>query len=311
MDNKAGHRPVLLNEVLTGLMQRPDGIYIDGTFGRGGHSRSMLQQMAAQGRLLAIDKDPGACQSEAALALQQDERFELVQASFVDMASLAEQRNWMGQVDGVLLDLGVSSPQLDDPSRGFSFMQDGPLDMRMNPQRGVSAADWLASVPERELARVLRVYGEERYARKIARSVVAARTQAPLQTTLQLASLIENSVPRGKPGKHPATRSFQAIRIAVNEELSDLERVLEDVHALLRPGGRVAVISFHSLEDRMVKRFLRDQSREQAWPRHLPIPADAVGPRFKRVGRAIRPSDEEVTQNVRARSAVLRIGERL
>jgi 16S rRNA (cytosine1402-N4)-methyltransferase len=301
----------LLNEVLAGLIQRPNGLYVDGTFGRGGHSRAILQRLAADGHLLAIDRDPQACASDSAKRLLQDKRLELVQGSFMGMTQWMQQRGWMGRVDGVLLDLGVSSPQRVIQLRGFSFMQDGPLDMRMDPSGGLSAADWLAAVEEHDLARVLKVYGEERYARRIARAIVSGRVEAPIRTTAQLAKLIEACVPRGKPGKHPATRSFQAIRIAVNGELDALESALEQIHDVLRPGGRLAVISFHSLEDRLVKRFFRDQSRGEVVPRHLPLPESAVGPRFKRVGSAIRPSDAEVTDNVRARSAVLRIGERL
>lgn len=311
MASEDGHCPVLLNEVLAGLIQRPNGLYVDGTFGRGGHSRAILQRLAADGHLLAIDRDPQACASDSAKQLLQDERLELVQGSFMDMTQWVQQQGWLGRVDGVLLDLGVSSPQLDDPSRGFSFMQDGPLDMRMDPGSGQSAADWLAVVDERELARVLKVYGEERYARRIARAIVNARDETPVRTTTQLAKLIASCVPQGKPGKHPATRSFQAIRIAVNGELDALESALEQIHDILRPGGRLAVISFHSLEDRLVKRFFRDQSRGEVVPRHLPLPEHAIGPRFKRVGSAIRPSETEVAGNVRARSAVLRIGERL
>lgn len=309
MSNEIGHIPVLLEEALAGLIQQTDGIYVDGTFGRGGHSGRILQSLSATGRLLAIDKDLDAMNSEQAQHLLADPRFELEHSSFVEMSSLAQARGWLGKVDGILLDLGVSSPQLDVAERGFSFMKDGPLDMRMDTSHGESAAQWLAHVEERELTKVLRVYGEEKFARKIAAEIIMARSENPIETTHQLARIIAEVVKKREPGKHPATRSFQAIRIYINKELEDVERVLDQAVELLKPGGRLTVISFHSLEDRIVKRFMREKTRGEITPRHLPIPLDATKPSLKTMGKAIKPSAAEVAENVRCRSAVLRIAE--
>ena len=251
------HKPVLLDEAIEGLIRQTDGVYIDGTFGRGGHSGSILQVLSPQGRLLAIDKDMDAVNSPQAQALLKDERFELAHSSFAQMEQLAQERHWDGAVDGILLDLGVSSPQLDVAERGFSFMKDGPLDMRMDSTQGESAAQWLSHVEEGELVKVLRVYGEEKFARKIAAEIVLQRKETAIETTAQLAALIANVVKRREPGKHPATRSFQAIRIKINKELDDLEQALASSLSMLKQGGRLAVISFHSLEDRIVKRFIR------------------------------------------------------
>jgi 16S rRNA (cytosine1402-N4)-methyltransferase len=311
MSNGMGHIPVLLDETLAGLIRQTDGIYIDGTFGRGGHSGKILQNLSAKGRLLSIDKDLDAMRSSEAKKLLEDDRFELEHSSFADMQSLVEARGWLGQVDGILLDLGVSSPQLDEAERGFSFMKDGPLDMRMDISQGESAAKWLSHVEERDLTKVLRIYGEEKFARRIAAEIVNTRSEKPIETTRQLASLIEEVVKKREPGKHPATRSFQAIRIFINKELEDVESVLEQAVDLLKEGGRLTVISFHSLEDRIVKRFMREKSRGEITPRHLPIPLDVKKPSLKTIGKAIKPSPEEVTENVRSRSAVLRIAERL
>ncbi|MFT6218888.1 16S rRNA (cytosine(1402)-N(4))-methyltransferase RsmH [Cycloclasticus pugetii] len=305
------HKPVLLDEAIEGLIRQTDGVYIDGTFGRGGHSGSILQVLSPQGRLLAIDKDMDAVNSPQAQALLKDERFELAHSSFAQMEQLAQERHWDGAVDGILLDLGVSSPQLDVAERGFSFMKDGPLDMRMDSTQGESAAQWLSHVEEGELVKVLRVYGEEKFARKIAAEIVLQRKEMAIETTAQLAALIANVVKRREPGKHPATRSFQAIRIKINKELDDLEQALASSLSMLKQGGRLAVISFHSLEDRIVKRFIREQSRGEIVPRHLPMPLDAKKPVLKVVGKAIKASANEVAGNVRSRSAVLRIAEKL
>ncbi len=305
------HKPVLLNEALNGLIGQTDGVYIDGTFGRGGHSGAILQALAAQGSLLAIDKDMDAVNSPQAKKLLTDSRFDLAHSSFAQIDDAVEQRQWTGRVDGILLDLGVSSPQLDVAERGFSFMRDGPLDMRMDMTQGESASQWLSHVGEAELVKVLRDYGEEKSARKIAAEIVLQRQEKPLETTLQLAKLIENLVTRREPGKHPATRTFQAIRIKVNKELDDIENVLASSASVLKKGGRLVVISFHSLEDRIVKRFMREQSSGPVVPRNLPIPLDAQKPVFKCIGKAIKASADEVSSNVRSRSAVLRIAEKL
>ncbi|ORU94339.1 MAG: 16S rRNA (cytosine(1402)-N(4))-methyltransferase [Cycloclasticus sp. symbiont of Bathymodiolus heckerae] len=311
MSGDSLHKPVLLDEALGGLIRQTDGVYIDGTFGRGGHSGAILRALSAQGKLLAIDKDMDAVNSSQAQQLLTDDRFDLAHGSFSQMDEMVEQRQWLGKVDGILLDLGVSSPQLDVAERGFSFMKEGPLDMRMDVTQGESAAEWLMHVGENELIKVLRDYGEEKFARKIAGGIVFHREESPLETTAQLAKLIENIVTRREPGKHPATRSFQAIRIKVNQELDDIEAVLASSASVLKKGGRLAVISFHSLEDRIVKRFMREQSRGPVVPRNLPMPLDAKKPVFKCVGKAVKASVSEVASNVRSRSAVLRIAEKL
>ncbi|PCI18433.1 MAG: 16S rRNA (cytosine(1402)-N(4))-methyltransferase [Piscirickettsiaceae bacterium] len=305
------HKPVLLGEALDGLMQRTDGVFIDGTFGRGGHSGNILQRLSAAGRLLAIDKDVDAMNSSAAKQWLLDSRFELEHESFANMQQLVVQRNWLGKVSGILLDLGVSSPQLDVAERGFSFMKDGPLDMRMDVSRGESAAEWLSSVKEADLVDVLRTYGEERFARRIAAKIVSTRDEACIDTTAQLASLIEDVVTKREPGKHPATRTFQAIRIKINNELSDLESVLLQSMDMLAKDGRLVVISFHSLEDRIVKRFMRKESLGDVVSRHLPLPLDAKKPRLRTIGKAVKASAAELAENVRSRSAVLRIAEKL
>jgi len=305
------HKSVLLDESLEGLIQQTDGFYIDGTFGRGGHSSAILQALSPQGQLLATDKDLDALNSPQAQQLLKDSRLELEHSSFAQLRELLNSREQLGQVDGILLDLGVSSPQLDVAERGFSFMKDGPLDMRMDASQGESAAQWLSRVEERELTKVLRDYGEEKFARRIAGEIVLQREETPLQTTGELAKLIEGVVKKREPGKHPATRSFQAIRIKVNRELDDLEQLLEDSASILKPGGRLVVISFHSLEDRIVKRFMREQSRGIVVPRHLPMPLEQEKLTFKCIGKAIKASRDEVAVNVRSRSAVLRIAEKL
>jgi len=305
------HKSVLLDESLEGLIQQTDGFYIDGTFGRGGHSSAILQALSPQGQLLATDKDLDALNSPQAKTLLNDSRLELAHSSFAELRELLSSQGRLGQVDGILLDLGVSSPQLDVAERGFSFMKDGPLDMRMDASQGESAAQWLARVEERELTMVLRDYGEEKFARRIASEIVLQREETPLQTTGALAKLIEGVVKKREPGKHPATRSFQAIRIKVNRELDDLEQLLGDAVSILKTGGRLVVISFHSLEDRIVKRFMREQSRGIVVPRHMPMPLEQEKLNFKCIGKAIKASRDEVAVNVRSRSAVLRIAEKL
>lgn len=302
------HLPVLLNETIAALAVRADGCYLDGTFGRGGHAAELLGQLGAHGRLYALDKDATA----VAFGRQRfagDERITIEQGSFAQLEAFAERQGIIGRVDGLLLDLGVSSPQLDDPQRGFSFSQDGPLDMRMDATGGRSAADWLAEVDETTLARVLKEYGEERFARRIARAIVADRRERPFRTTAQLAGLIARVSPGREPGKHPATRCFQAIRIFINNELEDLKSALLQSLRVLAVGARLAVISFHSLEDRIVKRFLRDAAYGERFPKGLPVPDSVRHPKLRLIGKAIRPSQRELAGNPRARSAVLRVAE--
>ena len=307
--NNELHHPVLLDRVLEALQIKHDGLYVDGTFGRGGHAAAILERLGAQGQLLAFDKDPDAL-AFAADRFRNEPRLIMHQGSFGNLGSALSELGWQGKVNGILLDLGVSSPQLDDAGRGFSFLRDGPLDMRMNPQAGPSAADWLASASAGEIADVLWTYGEERHSRRIARAIVEQRTRAPIATTAQLAGLVASVLPGREAGKHPATRSFQAIRIFINRELEELEAVLPQAVEALAPGGRLAVISFHSLEDRIVKRFIRDQQRGPQLPPDLPVMAPGWEPRLKAVGKAQRADRDEVRANPRARSAVLRVAER-
>ncbi len=302
------HRPVLLNEVLEALHIKQDGLYVDGTFGRGGHAAAILERLRS-GRLLAFDKDPEAL-AYAASHFADESRLILHRGSFSELEAVVFELGWQGKVNGVFLDLGVSSPQLDAAERGFSFLGDGPLDMRMNPQAGTSASDWLAHASAEEIADVLWRYGEERLSRRIARRVVATRDETPITTTVQLANLIAAAIPGRERKKHPATRSFQGIRIFINQELEDLESVLPQAIDVLAPGGRLAVISFHSLEDRIVKRFIRDEFRGPELPPDLPILPQAWLPRLKPVGKRIRASESEVRDNPRSRSAVLRVAER-
>lgn len=304
------HVPVLLEPVITGLNLHDDGLYVDGTFGRGGHSLAILKRLGPAGRLLAIDRDPQAI-ATAADALKSDPRFEVVQGEFSELKEHAIKRNLLGKVDGLLLDLGVSSPQLDEAERGFSFQSDGPLDMRMDPTTGSSAADWLANVKERDLRKVLFEFGEERFAARIARAIVAARSLQPIRRTAELAKIVSEAVPSRGQRRHPATKTFQAIRIRINDELQQLESALRASTDLLRPGGRLCVISFHSLEDRRVKRFMRDASREPAPWRGLPEIPQEHRPPYKIIGKMISATDEEIGMNVRARSARLRVAERL
>ena len=303
------HISVLLNEALEGLAIRADGLYIDGTFGRGGHSRALLAQLGPEGRLIAFDKDPEAIRVGDQLAAE-DGRFVVVQRSFAEMAEELRARGLAGQVQGVLLDLGVSSPQLDDPTRGFSFLNDGPLDMRMNPSAGQSAADWINSASEADIATVLKEYGEERFAKRMARAVVTRRAEQPFTRTADLAAVIKEANPAWEKGKHPATRAFQGIRIFINRELDDLADGLRAALDVLAPGGRMAVISFHSLEDRMVKQYMRREAKGAPIPRDLPIRDIDIPVSINLVGKAIKPSAAEVDANPRARSAVLRVAEK-
>ena len=301
------HLPVLASEAIEALAIDPDGVYVDGTFGRGGHSRLVLERLSARGRLIALDRDPAAIEAGKRI---EDARLTLVRAPFSRLAQVLDELG-VEKVDGILLDIGVSSPQLDEAARGFSFRLEGPLDMRMDPEGGISAADWVAQADEDEMAEVIRRYGEERFARQIAHAIAAARKVSPIRTTGELAQIVAGAVRKREPGQHPATRTFQAIRIFLNRELEELEAVLPACVQRLKPGGRLAVISFHSLEDRIVKRFMRDEERGEELPRGLPVRAADIAPgRMKRVGKAVRATDAEIKMNPRARSAVLRVAER-
>lgn len=313
--NKSGgssesHVPVLLDAALEGLNIRPHGCYIDGTFGRGGHSREILKRLDSTGRLIAIDRDPEAIAAARPLS-QLESRFEIVKGEISDIRQIAIERDLLGKVDGLLFDLGVSSPQLDDATRGFSFQFDGPLDMRMDPTAGISAADWLAAVDERTLKRVLAQFGEERSAGRYAKAIVAARSRQPIRRTAELARIVADAAPKGPRRKHPATKTFQAIRIQVNDELGQVRSALAACVELLCKGGRLCVISFHSLEDRIVKRFMRQASREaEAW-RGMPTMPESARPPLRIIGKAIAATDAETAANVRSRSARLRIAERI
>lgn len=304
--NQYVHEAVLLREVLELLPTDPNGVYVDGTFGRGGHTRALLGQLGPEARVFGIDRDPQAVAVGQQLE-KEDARFKMIASRFDCLPRVVEQAG--EKLSGILLDLGVSSPQLDDAERGFSFLRDGPLDMRMDPNSGESAAEWLAHAAEEDIANVLYRYGEERKSRWIAKRIVETRSAAPLTRTSELAALITNVLGRGTPGKHPATRSFQAIRIHVNQELAALENVLEQSLETLQPGGRLAVISFHSLEDRMVKLFMRDAAGRAPQPRNMPYVEQKQY--VELIGRAIKAKKEEVANNVRARSAVLRVAERI
>ncbi|UUA72377.1 16S rRNA (cytosine(1402)-N(4))-methyltransferase RsmH [Cellvibrio sp. QJXJ] len=306
----AQHITVLLNEAVEALVTDTSGFYVDGTFGRGGHSGLILQQLALDGRLLGIDKDLAAI-ATANTRFGSDARFAIAHGSFAELAALIDERGMTGKVTGVLLDLGVSSPQLDEAERGFSFMQDGPLDMRMDQTRGQSAAEWVNSAGEDEITWVLKEFGEERFAKRMARAIIAERQKQPFTRTKHLAEVIKEANPAWEKGKHPATRAFQAIRIQVNNELGDLESVLDQALTVLAPGGRLVVISFHSLEDRVVKRFIRRQELGDPVPKGLPIRDDQLNKRMRSLGKAIKASDAEVNANVRSRSAVMRVAEKL
>jgi 16S rRNA (cytosine1402-N4)-methyltransferase len=304
--SEVSHVPVLLEESMSALRIREDGTYVDGTFGRGGHSAAILARLGVRGRLLAFDQDPAA---HADRALQ-DPRLELIHGRFSTMQAALAERG-VRQVAGVLLDLGVSSPQLDEASRGFSFAREGPLDMRMDTTRGETAAQWLNRADEEDIREVIRAYGEERFAKAVAAAIVDARRVEPFRSTRQLAEVVGRAVRTREPGQHPATRTFQALRIHVNQELEELEVTLPQATALLEPGGRLAVISFHSLEDRIVKRFIRDRATGDKLPRGVPVRAAEIPEgELKPVGKAIKPSDAETRRNPRARSAVLRVAEK-
>lgn len=304
------HVTVLLHEAVDALVTDPAGFYVDGTFGRGGHSALVLQRLTADGRLLGIDKDLAAI-AAAKIKFAADPRFDIAHGSFAELAGLIETRGMTGKVNGVLLDLGVSSPQLDEAERGFSFQSDGPLDMRMDQTAGQSAADWVNSAGEDEIIWVLREYGEEKFAKRMARAIIAERQKTPFTRTKHLAEVIKEANPAWEKGKHPATRAFQAIRIQVNSELTDLEAVLDQALAVLAPGGRLVVISFHSLEDRVVKRFIRRQEQGDQVPKGLPIRDEQLNKRMRSCGKAVKASEEEVRVNVRSRSAVMRVAEKL
>ena len=307
MHEGLAHTTVLLNEAVAALEIKPDGIYVDGTFGRGGHSAKILERLGASGKLIAMDKDPAA----VVVGKQwRDARFQMVHRSFVQMATVLRELD-VKQVDGILLDLGVSSPQLDEAARGFSFRFDAPLDMRMDVSSGMTAAQWLATVEESLLGEVIRDYGEERFAKQIARAIVAARAIEPIRTTRQLVELVSKAVRTREAGQNPATRTFQAIRIYLNQELEELARVLPECVTHLKSGGRLVVISFHSLEDRIVKHYLRDMSEGDKLPRNVPIRAREIPHgKLNLIGKAMRVSEAELQANPRARSAVMRVAER-
>jgi 16S rRNA (cytosine1402-N4)-methyltransferase len=302
------HQTVLLNEAVEALKIKSGGVYIDGTFGRGGHAQAILEKLGQDGRLLAIDKDPEAV-AAGKKKFEHDGRFSIARGSFAMLKQLAVTAGLSGKVDGILLDLGVSSPQLDNPDRGFSFMKEGPLDMRMDTESGISAAQWLANVSEEELSDVIKTFGEERFHRRVARAIVAARQETSITTTTQLAEIVAGAIPKWEKHKHPATRTFQAIRIFINSELDDIKTGLQQALDILDVGGRLVVISFHSLEDRIVKRFIRDQAKGKELPPDLPVMASDLKPRLRKIGKAIYPDNEEIKHNPRARSAVMRVAE--
>ena len=305
--NSSQHIAVLLDEALVALNIKPDGVYVDATFGRGGHTQAILAQLGKAGRLIAFDKDPAAIEAARAIS---DPRLNVMHAGFAQMQAMLGAAGVV-KVDGVLLDLGVSSPQLNEAARGFSFRMAGPLDMRMDTTRGRTAAEWLATVEERELAEAIAEYGEERFAKQVARAIVAARARGPIDTTRLLSQIVAEAVPTREPGQDPATRTFQAIRIYINQELEELSLVLPQAVELLTPGGRLVVISFHSLEDRIVKRFMKSEVQPDKFPPNFPIKAaDLPQPRLRLVGKALRPSSGETAANPRARSAVMRVAER-
>jgi 16S rRNA (cytosine1402-N4)-methyltransferase len=304
------HQTVLLEEAVDALITDPAGLYVDGTFGRGGHSRLILDRLAATGRLLVIDKDPQAIAAAQELAAA-DSRVSVGQGSFADLKRFIVEKQLEGQVQGVLLDLGVSSPQLDDPQRGFSFLQDGPLDMRMDPLSGQSAAQWLQNAEEEEIANVMYEFGEERFSRRMAKAIVAARQEREITSTLQLAEIVKQANPAWEKHKHPATRAFQGIRIFINNELGDLQQALEVVLEMLAVGGRMVVISFHSLEDRIVKQFIQKQVRGDDYPAGVPVTQDQLKPRLKSMGKALKSGSSERDGNIRSRSAIMRAAEKI
>lgn len=304
------HYSVLLDESVDALVVDAGGVYVDGTFGRGGHSRKILERLSPTGRLLAFDKDPEAVAVGREIE-QVDSRFHMFHGSFAQLKEGLSRFSVEESIDGVLLDLGVSSPQLDTAERGFSFMKDGPLDMRMNYQSGISAAQWLAEAPEADIAFVIKEYGEERFAKRMAKAIVDYRSEQSITTTLQLAKIVSEAHPKWEKGKHPATKAFQGIRIFINSELDDLKTVLDDSIAALRLGGRLVVISFHSLEDRMVKRFFKEGSKGKYFPPEVPVTEEMLEKTLKLIGKAERANQEEVDENVRSRSAIMRVAERI
>lgn len=310
MIKRQSHIPVLSEEVITGLEIIADGYYIDATFGRGGHSALILKQLGPNGRLLAIDQDPAAIAAAEATDFKDDPRFKIKLASFADLEAIATEQAWKGKVSGLLMDLGVSSPQLDDPERGFSFSRPGPLDMRMNPGQGITAAQWLNHAKQAEITEVIKEFGEERFAKRIAVAIVDQRKIKPITRTNELAKLIADCIPAYEPGKHPATRSFQAIRIFINKELAALQTALTQSMSILKSGGRLVVISFHSLEDQIVKKFMQEQSQGNL-PDKLPLREKDIVRHLRVVSRLIRPETAEINLNPRARSARMRIAEKL
>jgi len=312
LSKMSAHQAVLLAEALEQLNIQADGVYLDCTFGRGGHSSGIIHLLAESGRLLAFDRDTDALASNEARQLLMDKRFSLHHACFSELSAITVSQGFKGKVAGVLLDLGVSSPQLDNAERGFSFLRDGPLDMRMDTSQGLSAAQYLAQVDEQELVRVIFEYGEERFARRIAGAIVAQRERQALKSTLELAKLIENAAPFRDKYKHPATRTFQALRIEINQELAEIRTGLKQAVDVLAPGGRLVVIAFHSLEDRIVKRFIRDESGRKINPGKLPIKEqDIEQGQLKKIGKSIRAQAQELQLNPRARSAVMRVAEKI
>lgn len=310
MSERPQHETVLLEAAVAALLVGDSGFYVDGTFGRGGHSRKILQRLGQGGRLLAIDKDPDAVRVARA-EFGMDARFDVRHGSFARMGEFIAESGLTGKVGGVLLDLGVSSPQLDEAQRGFSFSHDGPLDMRMNPEEGQSAAQWLASASEFEIADVIYRYGEEKFSRRMARALVEKRAIEPITTTLQLAEIIKHANPSWEKHKHPATRAFQGIRIYINRELEDLESVLQQTLDMLRIGGRLVIISFHSLEDRIVKQFISKEVKGDDFPAGVPVQYADLNPRLKKIGKPIRASNDEVDGNPRSRSAIMRVAEKI
>lgn len=310
--SESPHFSVLLEESVEALVVDPDGTYVDGTFGRGGHSRAILAKLSSKGRLIGVDKDPEAVAVGRALE-QEDGRFQIVHGSFADVKEFEQLQPVLagGGLTGVLVDLGVSSPQLDVAERGFSFMNDGPLDMRMNTEAGMTAAEWINTAAAEEIAQVLWEYGEERWSRHMAKAVVERRAVKPFTRTHDFAEVIKAANRKWEKGKHPATRAFQAVRIFINKELDDLRQLLDDSIGLLAPRGRLVVISFHSLEDRMVKRFFREQSIGKQFPKGLPVTEDMKQQNIKTIGKALKAGDTELTQNIRSRSAVMRVAEKL
>lgn len=304
------HQTVLLHEAVDALALKAGGVYVDGTFGRGGHSREILKSLSTDSRLYVFDKDPEAIKA-AEMLQKSDERIHINHCSFSEMKEVFEREGLLGQVDGVLLDLGLSSPQLDEGERGFSFMNNGPLDMRMNNLKGQSAAQWIRSVDEQDLAWVIKHYGEERFSKRIARAIVNAREETEIEDTKTLSDIVSKAIPKWEKHKHPATRTFQAIRIFINRELDDLSDLLDQVLELLQTGGRLVVISFHSLEDRIVKQWMRKMAKGDELPAYIPVKGEALNIKVRIIGKALKAQEQEVLANPRARSAIMRVAEKL